>query len=379
MAETETSTGVPPSTALARRDVADELVLQPEEGLGSMFGPRIKALLLRLVSMIEQPIWSQSGPITPTDAWFRRDRHRHPRIDPETYSLRVEGVRRPREFSLSELRQLPQDERICVMECAGNGNHTMGSAGLIGQARFRGPSLQTILEACGGPGDSTHFAFHGLDPIPFYRVGYHYGLSVDEVARARALVALTMNGEPLPRARGFPARLVVPGIYSMSHVKWLGRIVGKTSAHTGFWNRFIFVNKELRDGRWEKVEARWIGMKSLVTRCIRQGDGYLLTGWVWGGDVEPARIEVSTDGGQTWHEATMEPATVTFDDADPTDLEHAWSTFSYRWKPRPGTYRIASRVVARDGSIQSLIEAPHVRGHFNQTRIKWRRVRVPAA
>lgn len=378
MAETDTSTEFPPATALARRDEPGELVLEPEEGLGAMFGPRIKAFLLRAVSMIEQPLWAQSGPITPTKAWFRRDRYRHPKVDPESYTLRVEGVARPRSFSLEDLRALPQEERVCVMECAGNGNHTMGSAGLMGQARFRGPSLQSILDACGGPGDSTNFAFHGLDRVPMWRVGYHYGLSLDEVSHARALVALTMNGDPLPRARGFPARLVVPGIYSMSHVKWLGRIVGKRRRHNGFWNRFIFVNKELREGRWEKVEARWIGMKSLITRCIPKGDGYELTGWVWGGKEIPERVEVSTDGGQTWEVADFVPAAQSFEDVGANDLEHAWSTFTFQWKqPRPGKYRVASRVVATDGTTQSLIEAPHVKGHFNQTRIKWRRVKVP--
>lgn len=213
---------VPRQAALAPADLPPELALRPVEGLPRWLGRVLHRLAFRAVSMVEQPLWNMEGPITPNDGYFRRDRHRHPAVDPETYALRVTGVAKPRSFSLSELRELPWERRVLVMECAGNGNHLMGTAGLVGQARWSGPSLHAVLDACGGPGEASHFAFRGLDPIPLIRRGYHYGLSLEELTRARAMLALEMNGEPLPRPRGFPVRLVVPGIYSMSHVKWLG-------------------------------------------------------------------------------------------------------------------------------------------------------------
>src|SRR5688572_15298587 len=202
---------VPRAAALAATSAPSELEVRPIEGLPHWIGRLLHRLAFRAVSMIEQPRDHMSGPITPNAGYFRRDRHRHPAIDPATYRLEVTGVARPRTFSLAELAELPWERRVLVMECAGNGNHIMGSAGLVGQARWSGPSLQTVLDACGGAGEATHFAFHGLDPIPLVRRGYHYGLSLDELVRARAMLALEMNGEPLPRPRGFPVRLVVPG------------------------------------------------------------------------------------------------------------------------------------------------------------------------
>jgi DMSO/TMAO reductase YedYZ molybdopterin-dependent catalytic subunit len=329
--------------------------------------------------MVEQPLENMSGPITPNAGYFRRDRHRHPAVDPDTYRLDVTGVAKPRSFSLAELRELPWERRVLVMECAGNGNHMMGSAGLVGQARWDGPSLRTLIDACGGPAEATHFAFRGLDPIPLVRRGYHYGLSLDELTRARALLALEMNGEPLPRARGFPVRLVVPGIYSMSHVKWLGAIEGLTRPHDGIHNRWVFTNKERRDGKWVRVQARWIGVKSMITRALVVEGGYKLTGWAWGGDTPIPRVTVSTDGGATWHEAKVMEAGHYFGEEMPAEhFERAWSVFEYVWRaPAPGQYRITSRAYGPDGTAQRLDDDPKVKGHFNQTRVKWRDVEVP--
>lgn len=372
---------VPAATQLERA-LPDELELRPVEGMARWLGRFLQPLAFRMISMVEQRTPTMSGPITPTEGYFRRDRHRHPRVDAATYRLKVTGVAKPREFTLDELRAMPVEERVCVMECAGNGNHLMGSAGLLGQARWAGPSLATVLEACGGAGEATHFAFHGLDPIALVRKGYHYGLSLDELTRARALLAITMNGEPLPRPRGFPVRLVVPGIYSMSHVKWLGTIEGKTSPHKGIHNTWVFTNKEKIDGRWQRVQARWIGLKSMVTRCTRipSGGGWTLTGWAWGGDAKITAIEVTIDGGKTWAPAELRTPDTYFPEAPlPAEsVERAWSVWTYRWvDPAPGEYLVASRARDEHGNWQDLEQDPNVDGHFNQTRVKWRRVTVP--
>lgn len=367
----------PRSVALARPP--EELTLEPLEGLAHWLGRTLHRMVFRLVSMVEQPVEAMSGPLSPVEGYFRRDRHRHPRVDPQTYALRVTGVARPRTFTLAELRDLPQEERVLVMECAGNGNHLMGSAGLVGQARWTGPSLATVLEACGGAGPATHFAFHGLDPIPLVRRGYHYGLSLEELGKARALLALEMNGEPLPRPRGFPVRMVIPGIYSMSHVKWLGHIEGKTAPHMGVHNRLVFTNKERRDGRWVRVQARWIGLKSMITRCQRIDGGWRLTGWAWGGGEPIDRVEITTDGGKTWQPAQLHaPGEYFGEELPPEHLEHAWSVFDFRWRsPAPGRHLLASRAYGHSGAAQAMEQDPNVKGHFDQTRVKWRRVVVP--
>lgn len=374
---------VPASTTAIAQAVPDELALRPVEGMARWLGRVLQPLAFRMISMIEQRTTTMSGPLTPVDGYFRRDRHRHPHIDAASWRLQLTGVGdggATTSLTLEQLSALPRVERLCVMECAGNGNHVMGSAGLLGQARWAGPSLREVLAAAGGPGPATHFAFHGLDPIPLVRRGYHYGLSLDELDRAGAIVALTMNGEALPRARGFPARLVVPGIYSMSHVKWLGHIEGKTEPHMGIHNRWVFTNKQLRDGRWVRVQARWIGLKSMVTRCQRHPGGWMLTGWAWGGDAPITAVEVSVDGGNTWSPAEHTSPAEYFPEAplSPDAHTHAWTVWSWLWKSPPaGDYVVACRARDSNGRVQDLEQDANVRGHFDQTRVKWRRVRVP--
>jgi DMSO/TMAO reductase YedYZ molybdopterin-dependent catalytic subunit len=229
-----------------------------------------------------------------------------PRSTRSTYRLRITGLAAPRTLTLADLQALPRETRVCVQECAGNGNHIMGSAGLCGQAVWSGPTFESLLELCGGPGDATHFAFHGLDDLGVLKRGYHYGLSLDELRRAGAIVALTMNGEPLSRRHGFPSRLIVPQIYSMSHVKWLGHIEGKTRPHMGIHNRLVFTNKELRAGKWVRVQARWIGLKSIDRPLPPRRRPAGCSPAAPGAAAPRRRVEVSTDGGLSWQPARLQ-------------------------------------------------------------------------
>lgn len=357
-----------------------DLFLQPVDGMARFLGRRLTSWILRAVSMKEQDLTQVEGFLSPKETYFRRDRHVHPTIDPSSYRLSIDGTAAAREFTLDELLSMPREKVVCVMECSGNGNHWQGSAGLVGQACWEGPTFESVLAAAGGPGSATNFVFHGLDG-KISRFGYHYGLSLEELLKARAILAVRMNGEPLPRKNGFPVRLVVPGIYSMSHVKWIGRIQGKPVPHDGYHNTLVFVNKEKREGKWVKVQARWIGQKSLITRCRQDGDDYLISGWTWGGERPITRVTISTDAGQTWQEATLTRPESHFQGEQVVteeNLRNAWSTFTFRWKkPAPGMYRIGSRSYDDQGRGQDLVQDNNINGHYNQTRVKWRDVRVP--
>lgn len=358
----------------------DGLDLRPVGGIPRWLGATALKVVLGALSMQEQPTGSRSGPLSPTSGYFRRDRYLAPTVDPDRYTLDVVGLASPQSLGLSDLAALPQEDRVCVQECAGNGNRLMGSAGLMGQAHFAGPSLRSVIDACGGPGAATHLVFRGLDSLGPIRRGYHYGLSLDEVLEAEALIALRMNGEPLSRRHGFPARLVVPRIYSHSHVKWLARIEGTQAPHGGLHNRLIYVNRERVEGSWVKVEARWIGLKSLVTLCRRRPEGgYELSGWAWGGEHGVDRVTVSTDGGDTWREAKVTGAAAdpTFEGLSDEALSGAWATFAIAWTPAGGKHRVGARAYDARGGVQELLRRPDVKGDFDQCHVKWRDVVVP--
>src|SRR5688572_31897423 len=118
-----------PARAAALEHVPDELPLRPVEGMGRWLGRILQPIAFRMISMIEQRTETMSGPLTPVDGYFRRDRHRHPIVDAQAWRLRITGTAKDTELDLERVRALPRVERLCVMECAGNGNHVMGSAG----------------------------------------------------------------------------------------------------------------------------------------------------------------------------------------------------------------------------------------------------------
>jgi sulfite oxidase len=354
----------------------EELELQPLEGLYRWLGPGLARFVLRLLSMEELPRQEMSGLMNSQEGFFRRDRHVHPDIPLDGWRLQVGAVAEPRSFSYAELEAMPQQRAACVAECAGNGNHLMGSAGLMGQACWQGPTVSSVIAACGGPGEATHFVFHGADSFG-PRGAYHYGLSWEEIAQSGAILALRHGGEPLTRARGFPVRLVVPGVYAMAYVKWIARIDGLTERWRGFYNDVLYNNKRLVDGEWVKEQARWISLKSVLTRCRRRDDGWELTGWAWGGGQAISRVEVTADGGETWHDAELTRVHSVHDLAEP-EARHAWTEFRWRWRaPSPGRHLLTSRATNALSQVQPEVEPPDVKGHYDQVRWKWRAVVVP--
>lgn len=346
----------------------NDLYLRPVGGLPAWVGRWLTKVILGVLSMREQAL--------PGDAdygkrrYFDRSRFIYPRINADAWALTVMDGKQSRTLSLADIHALPRTTSLSVQECAGNGNHWMGSAGLLGQARWEGPLLSDVLAASGLSSDKEHLVFRGADGLGLVRQGYHFGLSLTECVQAGALLATHMNGVPLSCERGAPVRLVVPGIYSMCHVKWLASIEHLASPHRGLHNTLIYVNKEYIDGKWVKVQPRWIGLKSLIHRCHRVDDGWTLTGVAWGGDSPIVAVEVSTDGGDSWQKARL-------DSIEDPDHEHAWRPFSYQWPASSGRHRVGSVAISANGLRQPLAIPDNVSGHYDQCDVKWRLINVP--
>ena len=182
-----------------------------------------------------------------------------PIIDPATWSLRVFGTGlkgSPVSFTYAQLQALPQKEIVSFIECAGNGRSFFGSQqgtpasgtqwglGAIGVARWRGVPLSEILDRAGIAADAVDVMPYGLDSnVVTGGIDYGHVRRPIPVAKAldNALVALEMNGQPLPADHGFPARLIVPGWIGVANIKWIGQIEVSRQPLFSLWNTQQYV------------------------------------------------------------------------------------------------------------------------------------------
>jgi DMSO/TMAO reductase YedYZ molybdopterin-dependent catalytic subunit len=155
-----------------------------------------------------------------------------------------------------------------------------------------------------------------------------------------------MNGEPLPIVHGFPVRLLVPGWYGVSNVKWLDRIdLSGDRLMTRFMARdyVTLMGKEV-DGEIEWVETSVTRqrVKSVIARVTRLGERFTAFGAAWSDGTPLARVEVSVDGGG-WQAATLDPA----------QGPHTWTFFSFQTTGlAPGEHTLVSRATDELGRSQ---------------------------
>ncbi|EMY33208.1 sulfite oxidase [Arthrobacter crystallopoietes BAB-32] len=168
-----------------------------------------------------------------------------PAIDPETWSLRVHGaVQRPLDLRLDDLRAREQRTLAVTMECAGNGRSLMEPRpvsqpwilGAVGTAVWTGTPLSGVLAEAGLEPGAVEVVFTGADRgfQGGVEQAYARSLPVDIAAGEDILLAYEMNGQPLMPQHGFPLRLLVPGWYGMTSVKWLRSIEAVTTPFEGF-------------------------------------------------------------------------------------------------------------------------------------------------
>jgi DMSO/TMAO reductase YedYZ molybdopterin-dependent catalytic subunit len=166
---------------------------------------------------------------TPTDSFFRIDTAlRVPQVDPDSWALRVHGlVEREVVLTYDDLLAAPLEEVDITLQCVSN---EVGGD-LIGTARWTGVRLADLLERAGVGADAGQVVGRSVD-------GFEAGFPLEAVTDGRAtIVAVAMNGEPLPTRHGFPARLVVPGLYGyVSATKWLAEVELTTwEGFDGYW------------------------------------------------------------------------------------------------------------------------------------------------
>ncbi len=249
-----------------------------------------------------------------------------PRVDLDRWRLRVTGmVDRPFEVSYAELASMPQVEADITLSCVSN---EVGGK-LVGSARWQGVPLQEMLRRAGVRRGATQVVGRSVD-------GWTAGFPTEMVSDGRAaLVAVGMNGEPLPLAHGFPARLVVSGIYGyVSATKWLTEIELTTLDYDAYW----------APRGWSKL-----GPVEPQSRIDVPGDDQTvpagrrsIAGVAWAPTHGVSRVEVSIDNG-SWQETTLAEAL----GAD------TWRPWRHDWEAAPGRHRIAVRTTDGRGEVQT--------------------------
>lgn len=246
-----------------------------------------------------------------------------PQLDPDSWRLRIHGeVDRELTLTYADVLARPQVERWITLCCVSN---DVGGP-LVGNARFQGIRLADLLRECGIHADADQLLLRSAD-------GYTFGAPAAAVLDGRdALLAVGMNGQPLPVEHGFPARTVVPGLYGyVSACKWITSI-----EVTFFQDKQAYWVQEGWDARPAiKLASRIDTPRSGTT--VRVGQTVAVAGVAWDQHVGVSAVEVQVDDGP-WQAARLAavPSTDT------------WRQWVLPWTPqRPGPARL--RVRATDG------------------------------
>ena len=325
------------------------------------------------------PLEALRYPVTPIGLHYLLTHYDVPDVAPDGWRLAIGGL----ELSLDDLRARPVAEHTVTMECAGNGRARLEPRPVsqpwlleaVGTARWRGTPLAPLLAEAGIPDGTVEVLFTGLDRgiEGGDEQAFQRALPLDEAMRDEVLLAYEMNGGPLPPQHGFPLRLVVPGWYGMTNVKWLSRIEFLAEPFSGYQQSWSYRVRQSEDEVGEplqRMQPRSLlvppGIPEFMTRdrTVAAGE-VLLEGRAWSGLAPVASVEVSDDGASTWSAATLEPA------GEPW----AWRGFAYRWEAKPGEHVLCSRARDEAGNEQP-VEPPWNLGGYANNAVQTVRVTV---
>jgi DMSO/TMAO reductase YedYZ molybdopterin-dependent catalytic subunit len=274
-------------------------------------------------------------PSTPNDLFFVREHFPVPNVTAVGWSIAVKGaVASPLEISLEELAARPRKSLEVTLECAEN----PAAGGLVSHAEWSGVSLAELLQAVRPVPDAGCVRLSGAD-------GFSRVIPLAKAMGADPLLALTMNGEKLPVKHGLPVRALIPGWYGMDSVKWL-RSIELLSGEPPPQDYAREV-RSLLIGRQRAGAVTGMNVKSTFSRpvdgAILSGRRFVLRGAAWAGENRVRRVEVSMDGGNSWHLTRL----------DAESKRYAWVCWSHEWKiGGPGAYQLAVTATDDQGREQ---------------------------
>jgi DMSO/TMAO reductase YedYZ molybdopterin-dependent catalytic subunit len=261
------------------------------------------------------------GVVMPNAHFYVRNHYNIPLIDAASWRLVVGGlVERPLSLSLKDLHNMPSQNMVVTLECAGNGRARLEprvdgeqwQLGAVSTAEWTGVPLAEVLDRAGLQHGAVEIAFRGADSGFLDGEGersrFERSLGVDDAHGGEALLAYAMNGEPLPVQHGFPLRLVMPTWYAVASVKWLTEVEVLDRPFMGHWQSDKYHFEWERDGRIEREPVRLQRVRALITEPLdgtNVGAGELaIRGVAWSGAAPIERVELSLGGGD-WQPARL--------------------------------------------------------------------------
>lgn len=305
------------------------------------------------------------SPLTPYAAFFVRNKVAARGHVDRGQALAVDGVVHPRPLLLSDLAALPQATAVAALQCAGNGRAYFDHApegvpwrsGAVALGAWRGPLMRDVAGLLGGPvAGARYLTATGSEPSS-ERDRVERSVPLDK-ALADCLLALDLNGAPLPAAHGGPFRLVVPGWFAVNWVKYprlLAFTADQSDAEIMSTDyRIAPVGRPYSPDQptcWAMPVTSWITSPSdeAPTAGPVQVAGVAL-----GGEHRVQRVEVTADAGATWADAELLDA-----DLPPT----AWRRFALTMPLATGTWLLASRATDAAGRIQPQHTTPNAGGY----------------
>ena len=284
-------------------------------------------------------------------------------MDVSTWSLTLGGnVANARTFTYDELLRRPAVTRASTMECAGNGRMALTPRAIsqpwgveaVGNAEWTGTPLGPILEEAGIGDSAVEIVFGGADRGVENNIEQRYerSLTIDEAMRDEVMLVYAINGQPLTPQHGYPLRLIVPGWYGMTNVKWLTDMTVVDEPFEGYQQTHAYRVRyeEHEPGEvLERIRPRALmippGVPDFLTReRLLEPGPTKLEGRAWSGFAPIERVEVSTDAGRTWTDAEL----------GPQPERYAWVGWSTNWVAEPGEHGLSVRAYDAAGNVQPL-------------------------
>lgn len=328
---------------------------------------------------VETPIHLLDPDVTPTDVMFIRNNGQipEPAADPKAWAITIDGeVNTPLKLTVGELesRFRPVTLRLQV-ECGGNGRsfftpETRGNQwghGAVHQAEWTGVRLKDVLEAAGLKPSAVYTGNFGADPHlsgDTTKQALSRGIPIAKAMEEHTIIALRLNGQPIPQVHGAPARLIAPGWPGSTSQKWLTRLWIRDRVHDGQGmggtSYRVAKHPMVPGGKLEEKDT--LILESMPVRAVVTNPAHGtelpagtrrldLRGHAWAGEKSVRAVDVSLDYGATWHKAAV----------DAPKNKYAWQNWRASVElPSHGYYEVWARATDSDGIMQ-----PAVAGQWN--------------